>query len=149
MMRKKGRARDLVSLLSLLSHGEHVVNRPLTTVCIEAGCRNLVAGSGRCSPHQRAHDAARNRKRFWYRDPLYRRNRAILLARARYCELCGRGGLGLTADHVVTVAESLAAGRPPDHSLANLRPLCRSCNSGRRDRVASDASVYRTTRRSR
>lgn len=116
----------------------------LTTLCHVRGCRNLVAGSGRCPAHQRAHDAERNRRRFWYADPLYRRNRRILLAHARCCELCGRADVRLTADHIVTVAEALAAGCTPDHSLANLRPLCRECNGRRRSEraVSSMADVY-------
>lgn len=94
----------------------------------------------------------------WYHDPEYRRNRLILLARARQCALCGVTGVRLTADHWPTsIAMSLAAGRLPDHRLSNLRPACLPCNSSREESrpaapttvPGSLAAMYRPRRRDR
>jgi 5-methylcytosine-specific restriction endonuclease McrA len=67
----------------------------------------------------------RRRDQRIYKDPLYLRNRQIVLARAGgRCEKCGRRTSHLEVDHIVSVASSLAAGHDPDHSVANLRVLC-------------------------
>lgn len=57
-----------------------------------------------------------------YKDPEYKRNRAIVLSDAPNCAICGRPGAD-TADHIVP----LDAGG--DHSLDNLRPAHGTCNS--------------------
>jgi 5-methylcytosine-specific restriction endonuclease McrA len=106
----------------------------MSYLCLEPGCR-IVVDKGRCPAHQaafqRAVDSRENARKYWYRDSDYRRNRRLLLASATSCELCGMTGVRLTADHIVAVAASLAAGLPPDHSLANLRAACLPCNSRR------------------
>ena len=57
-----------------------------------------------------------------YKDPEYKRNRAIVLSDAPNCAICGRPGAD-TADHIIP----LDAGG--DHSLDNLRPAHGTCNS--------------------
>lgn len=92
----------------------------------------------------------------WYLDPQYRRNRAILLATARRCAVCGATGVRLTADHwPTTIAASLATGQRPDHRLSNLRPACLPCNSSRAETrpapsttvVGSLAAMYKPQRK--
>lgn len=58
----------------------------------------------------------------------YRTNRAIVLAGSPICSLCGQA-IADTVDHIIPLS------RGGDHSLANLRPACTSCNSSRGARV--------------
>lgn len=92
----------------------------------------------------------------WYADPEYRCNRALIVAYARRCAVCGATGVPITADHwPTTIAASLAAGQLPDHRLANLRPACLPCNSSREESrpappttvAGSLAAMYRPRKR--
>ena len=67
-----------------------------------------------------------------YHDPLYRKNRAILVnytwKHGLPCWLCGRPferKTDITADHVITLANG------GTHDLGNLAPAHKSCNSHR------------------
>ena len=55
-------------------------------------------------------------------DPVYRKNRAIILQGNPNCALCGRGGAN-TADHIIPYD---AGG---GHDIDNLRPAHLRCNS--------------------
>lgn len=60
-----------------------------------------------------------------YDDGEYERNRALLLANATRCAICGKPAMPddpLTADHIIPVE---AGGT---HALDNLQPAHRSCN---------------------
>lgn len=59
-----------------------------------------------------------------YRTAEYQTNRRLLLAANPLCAICGIEP-ATQADHVVPLCEGV------DHSLANLRPACRSCNAKR------------------
>ena len=54
-------------------------------------------------------------------DPIYRRNRLILLADKPPCYRCGKPAD--TADHIIEVD------RGGTNDMDNLRPACRRCNS--------------------
>lgn len=59
-----------------------------------------------------------------YNDPLYRKNRAIVLKASNYvCVYCA--GVANTADHLIPV--SLGG----THELSNLAAACGKCNYGR------------------
>lgn len=83
--------------------------------CLTAGC-NLwaIPGYSRCRAHQRLRWAT-------YNDPAYR-----AWPRDRACQKCG-ATRDLTRDHIRPVAH----GGTNDPS--NLRTLCRSCNSSKKD----------------
>jgi 5-methylcytosine-specific restriction endonuclease McrA len=66
-----------------------------------------------------------------YNDPLYRKNRKIVLETSNYvCTYCGNPNAN-TADHVLSLEKG------GTHDLWNLVSACTSCNStkGDRDRV--------------
>ena len=64
-----------------------------------------------------------------YSDPLYRKNRAIVLKVSGYvCTYCGSPNAN-TADHIVPIAKG------GTHDLSNLVACCLSCNSTKQDRT--------------
>lgn len=71
-----------------------------------------------CKAERQAH------KNKTYNDPEYRRNREALLNSSARCERCGTTK-DLTVDHIVPASLNGGSHR------ANLRVLCRPCNSRR------------------
>lgn len=90
-------------------------------------CGNYAKSGGKCAACVRA----KNRQ---YQHPVYRANRAAILAAAH--GVCGCPGCGVcsgactrpatTADHVIPLS------RGGDHTL---RPMCVACNASKRNRV--------------
>jgi HNH endonuclease len=91
----------------------------------------------------------RRRDQRIYKDPVYLKNRAIVLARAGgRCERCGKRTSHLEVDHIESVASALAAGREPDHSVPNLRVLCKGPGSCHARKTAEDSHHARQRRAS-
>lgn len=64
-----------------------------------------------------------------YNDPVYRKNRRIILERSNYiCVYCGSPNAN-TADHLIPISQN------GGHELENLVACCLSCNSTRQDRT--------------
>lgn len=99
-------------------------------MCVTVGCRATVR-HGRCAPCQQRADAEYNAARPWYRDPEYLANRAVLMATAKRCAICGGGPRpddGWSVDHVIPAKRFVAEDRPVDNSRANLQVAHQSCN---------------------
>lgn len=79
-----------------------------------------------------------------YNDPLYKLNRAIVLAGSPRCAWPGCTNPARTADHIVPLSEG------GTHALGNLRPSCGTCNSRGGAALSSAARrARRVGRRSR
>jgi 5-methylcytosine-specific restriction endonuclease McrA len=55
--------------------------------------------------------------------------RAVLEGMEYCCALCGRGDVPMTKDHIVPVSKG------GSNDISNIQPLCKPCNSGKRDRI--------------
>lgn len=101
-------------------------------------CRTLLAGSGHSSTYSWAEDAAQRARRAGAQ-VVHVFDRAVVFERDLYrCYLCGvltDPTLGdfdrrrPTVDHVVPLT------RGGDHTLANVRCACLSCNSAKKDQL--------------
>lgn len=90
--------------------------------CLDCG---KLSNRPRCPIHTRAADRARGTRQQRGLDAEYDRNRAVLMANALLCSLCGRPGTPddpLTADHINRREDGV------DNSLANLRVVHGSYN---------------------
>jgi 5-methylcytosine-specific restriction protein A len=110
--------------------------------CITCG-RPAVAGRSRCKDHGGQAWARQSAARLAaYRDPVYQRNRKILLRDHPPCSLRYPGCTGIadTIDHIV--APRLGG----SNEMGNLRPACRKCNE-RRGGAEGRATMKRRARR--
>lgn len=91
-------------------------------VCLAEGCPQLVrAPASRCPEHARAYDAAhRGDFRWVYQSPEWKRLRADVLERERYCRMPGCNTMATDVDHIVPLADG---GAPFDRK--NVQPLCK------------------------
>ncbi len=117
----------------------------LMVPCID--CNKLLTAGTRCQPcrkaNQRKHERNRSPRpeyRKGYSDPMYKSNRAFLLATTTSCRICGHpmGGSSAAApapaghsckpevDHIVPLSQG------GTNELKNLQVVCRSCNQERR-----------------
>ena len=91
--------------------------------------------SRRCSLHTRQYEARRPSRRVKGRyDTRYNKLRSVTIREQPWCSHCrteGGPSNPLTADHVVPLGQGGLNVR------SNMQTLCRSCNSAKRDRVAS------------
>lgn len=89
--------------------------------CIVCGAP---ARGPRCKPHEKQHQAQRNRSeaRRPYFDPAYERAKKALLAGNPVCALCSQPGAD-TLDHIKPLSQG---GR---NHIDNLQPAHRACNS--------------------
>ena len=82
--------------------------------------------------HREARGRHRQAARSWRSGPLWRRVRALVIARDRVCQVegCGQGpgdrSNPLTADHIVPVKAGGAL-----YALSNLQAMCRRHNSAK------------------
>lgn len=85
-----------------------------------------------------------------YGDPVYKRNRAVALRRAggrcqcqgctRHAGPCGRSDRPLQVDHIVPASVQV------DHSLGNLRVLCKGPGSCHDAKTSQEGAGYRRVR---
>lgn len=78
----------------------------------------------RCPGHRSGWDRKPKQRDLAYIDPVYKRNRALILQGDPACWICGRPGAN-TADHVISVS------RGGSNALENLRPAHFKCNQDR------------------
>lgn len=92
--------------------------------CLDCG---TLATSARCPPCTRSKDRARGTRQQRGLNAEYDRNRAIILAAATTCAVCGQPG---TADDPLTAGHIDARIDGGGNALANLRPEHASYNYG-------------------
>lgn len=90
--------------------------------CLDCG---QLSDEARCPVHRRAQNREREARpgRALYRDPVYLRNRALLLAGNPPCYRPDCDQPATTADHIIPIRHG------GTNALSNLRPACRPHNS--------------------
>ena len=86
----------------------------------------------RCAEHRLADDRDRSDNPLRRHRSRWKRLSTRLRRQSPQCEACGADD-DLTIDHIIPVSEDRALA----FSLANLRVLCRSCNSSRGNRATA------------
>lgn len=93
----------------------------IPTSCITCG-KLIPYGKSRCKDHGAAWSGVPKARQAAYRDPVYLKNRARLLAGSPTCAFPGCLAKADTADHVRPVSSG------GGNEISNLRPMCRLHN---------------------
>jgi 5-methylcytosine-specific restriction enzyme A len=100
------------------------------TPCIERNCVQMVFKEGRCKKHQIPAFINHNRQRRLPTDWNTRRN--VVLRRDKHtCYVCGEKN-ATEVDHVIN---------NDDHSLENLKAICRQCHQKKTSREGNQAKA--------